>query len=431
MAGGPMRKVVFCITAASMLTIAILAPACKTPAKFEKESHIKKDRVVLKDVPLVIQKGKLDCGLASRAMLLRYYDNKISYEQSLYDSGACHSLAYKPGYLIFTDSAFAGDHKDFYWLADLYGLTFVPKRLELEQETGRAFGFPAQGWSRVLPAIVIVKDEQEAWNKFLDQICGYLEKGIPVQTSKSWLWKQVPPWFSGIPEEHLPGHHWMVVVGVDRRKGVVYIHSPWPTIGKTEMNINDFKRSIEAIPNQFRFLKYVTHVFLKSPFSGIEDRLKEVVERNKKKLRGDPRVYPESYVGWGFVFGLAGLRAFKEDLFPKNFRRIIKEMERRGITAYETTTWMGLCMYQYSFLSNFGAKYLKMIGKTDQEQRLLKKRHALYDRLHSSSLQLNSVFMASGNIAEKIVECEPTLEKMRKAIDEMIQSIEDYLSANP
>jgi hypothetical protein len=370
-------------------------------------------------------------------MLLRYYDNKISYEQSVYDSGACHGLIYKPGDLSFRNLGFVGGHEDFYWLADLYGLSFVPKRVELEQETGLAFT-PGAEFGRAFPAaIVIVKDEKEAWNKFIEQICDYLEKGVPVQTSRAWM-PLLGPWWSGIPKEHRPGNHWIVVVGVDKSKGVVYIHSPWPKgpqragadpwVGMTQMGLEDFKRSIEA--NGYPSLKYLTHVFLKTPFSGIEDREKAVGERNQKRLRGDASVYSKSYVGQGFVFGLAGLRAFKEDLSPENFRRIMEEKELWGITAIERTTWMSLFMYQYSFLSNLGANYLKAIGKTNQEQKLLKKLHTLYDRLRGSSEKLNSVFRRSKSMTKAIVKCEPILEEMRKTTAEIIQSIEDYLSAN-
>lgn len=386
------------------------------------EKPVTKDRVVLENVPILIQRGLLDCGYTSRAMLLKYHDNRISYEQSVYDSGASHGLVYKPGDLSFRDLGFVGWHKDFYWLAALYGVTFVPTRIAVQQEAlyGR----------QVFQATVIARDEEEAWNEYIDRISYYLEKGVPVQTSKSWKPFPLGPWWSGIPEEHRAGNHWMVIVGVDRTKGVVYIHSPWPTIGKIQMKLEDFRKSIEA--NQFPYLKYVIHVFLKAPLYGIEEKEKAVRERNHKRLRGEPDVYYlELRVAQGYVFGLRALQAFKQDLSLENFGRIIREKERRGITAAETTTWISLFMYQHSFLSKLGAEYLKSTGRESQEQKLLDTLHKSYDELHIYSEKLGSVFKSSKNTTEALTQCEPILEGMRMVITEMIKAVHDYIRANP
>ena len=368
-----------------------------------KETPIIRQRIVLGNVPLVVQRGELDCGLASRAMLLRYYDDTISYEQSLYDSGACHGFVYKPGHLSFVDLGFISWHKDFDWLATLYGLTFEPRAVTFE-------------------------GDEEAWEEFIHRVCDYLDRGVPVLTAKSWYGYVLGSWWGGIPTENRPCNHYVVITGVDRIKGVVYIHSPWPTLGKLGLTKEDFKTSIEHI--RYPHLRYLTMVFLPAGLSGIEDREKAVRERNQRKLSGDARVYYEGGGFWGCVFGLKGLEAFREDLRPENLSRIIEEKERRGTTAAETVTWVSLFMYQHSFLSNLGAEYLEGIGKTNEEQKMLKSLHKSYDRLHNSSEKLESVFKSSKGTEAGTVECELILEGMTKIITEMIQCVEDYLEAD-
>lgn len=364
--------------------------------------HVVEDRVLLENVPLVIQRGHLDCCLASRAMLLKYYKNEITYEQSLYESGACHGLVYKPRHLSFGDLGFISWYEDFYWLATLYGLTFEPRE-------------------------ATSKGEEEAWNEFIDRICKYLKRGVPVQIHKSWYPLSYPqaPWWGAIPLEHAPYSHGIVVVGVDRSKGVVYIHSPWPTIGKMEMTLQDLKTSIEFLGHPH--LRYSTMTFLRTPLSGIAHREWVVKERNLSKLRGDPNVYYEWFVRQGYTFGMKALEAWSEDLHPENFFKIIEEKERRGITAAETVTWISLFMYQHSFLSNLGAEYLKGMGKTSQEQNMLENLHTSYDTLHTLAEELELVFESSEGTNEAMLECEPILEEMRKVITEMIEYVKDYL----
>jgi len=211
----------------------LFAFGCHYPIKNISEEG----RIILKGVPLIIQKRDLDCSMTSRAMLLKFFNNQISYEKTLYESGACHAFIYIPGYLRFMDLGFNGGFMvDFKWLGDLYGLKFTMQRIAVEGEREIIF-------FREAPT-EIVKGEGEAWIRYLELLEYYLRKGVPVQTSKSWKPSPLGSWWDGILEKNRPGNHWITITGLDRVKGYVYINSPWPTLGKIVMGLEDFKKSI-------------------------------------------------------------------------------------------------------------------------------------------------------------------------------------------
>jgi len=107
------------------------------------------------------------------------------------------------------------------------------------------------------------------------------------------------------------------------------------------------------------FLRYRIHVYERINSSKIDNPEKATKERNQKKLRGEKSVYSELHAIHGGKFGIEGLKAFREDLFPEKFWNIVGLYEKRGLSALEIVVWMNLFMYQYSFLTKMGADYLK------------------------------------------------------------------------
>lgn len=402
-----------------LFTISVFLCTCHPHIEGRKSTEEEKS-LVLKKVPLITQKGDLDCGLASRAMLLKYFDDNITYEQTIYESGACHGFLYRPLHLRFFDLGFNGSSfvEDYKWLGKIHGLNFTHHRIGIKGET---FFYKE-------PPTEIVEGEKEAWNRYLEILEYYLKKGVPVQTSKSWKPTPLGSWWDGIPEKHRPGNHFMVVTGLDRKKGIVYINSSWPTLGKIIMGIEDFRKSIEI--QDWPILKYWIRVFEKVDSSKVIVSKNEIKERNLRKLKGEIDVYSPYHAELGAVFGLNGLKYFKEDLRPEKFWEIIENWERIGISRLEIIVGINLFMYQYSFLTKMGTKYLKNQDPSDNEYILFTRLHSSYEGLRILSEKMKNYFKTSENIPKLKAKCNPILEKMRKEVDEIIISTTQYLETN-
>ena len=68
-----------------------------------KPASIKTDKIIiLENVPYINQLGRLDCGFASRAMLLEYFKKNFDstvYPKSMYECASPYSFVYSPNIL--------------------------------------------------------------------------------------------------------------------------------------------------------------------------------------------------------------------------------------------------------------------------------------------------------------------------------------------
>ncbi|GAI25265.1 unnamed protein product, partial [marine sediment metagenome] len=126
--------------------------------------------------------------------------------------------------------------------------------------------------------------------------------------------------------ENRPEMHYIVVVGLDKSEGVIYVNDPWPgNEPYKEMSLEGFRRLVEALGTE---LKYLSIGFTRNDVPGKdENRIEEMVkQRSLKKLRGDHAVYDKAprYR----LYGLKGLEAFKDDLAPTKFAGIMRAKAR-------------------------------------------------------------------------------------------------------
>ncbi|MBA7649001.1 hypothetical protein ES703_56793 [subsurface metagenome] len=392
-----------------------VAPPAPTEDVYSKTEEHRTDEdftrdktgIVLENVPLVCQEGWLDCGLTSRAMLLGYFDTSITYHKSMYYSGNCYGFGYYPNtlYLGFP----CEEEEDYEWLASLYGLSY----------------------ERIVPAKT--PNKEDAWDEYIDRIWSYLQEGVPVQTCWSWSGREEggkiytrggfrPYWWEGITRENRPEMHYIVVVGLDKSEGVIYLNDPWPgNEPYKEMSLAGFRGLVETLGTE---LRYLTIGFTRNDVPGKdENRIEEMVkQRSPKKLRGDPAVYDKAprYR----LYGLKGLEAFKDDLAPTKFAGIMRAKARLAtqgqvLRPIETVTYLNLHLYQYSFITSVSAEYLKATGETEA-WRWLSNLHTLYEKLYVSSGKLVSIFKSSQDLDEALPKCAGTLSEMSGILDEII-----------
>lgn len=381
-----------------------------------KPVSIKTDKIIiLENVPYISQIGRLDCGFASRAMLLNYFDKNFdsaSYPKSMYETASCYSFVYYPATLILPYGGRIDD--EYEWLASLYGLSY----------------------KRIVPREL--SDSQDAWNEYINRIWGYLQEGIPVQTTISWpeakeekgklyiLSEFRPFWWEGITKKNRPQIHQIVVVGLDKSKGVIYVNSPWGWLGMgkyMEIGLGTFKELIKNVPLHTR---YCTRVFRRSNASRKDEGLKEklINQRIVKKLKGDPEVYdkPALYR----LYGLEGVKALKNDLRPIRFSEILKiRMQKEGISPAEALIYLNLGLYQYSFKASIVAEYLEIIGKME-EGGWTSNLHILYEKLYILNGKLVVIFKSYPDFEQALKKSKPILEEMRRILDESIYFIQRY-----
>ena len=384
----------------------------------KKPASIKTDKIIiLENVPYISQLGRLDCGFASRAMLLEYFKNNfdsIAYPKSMYECASPYSFVYSPNQLILPYGGWYDN--EYEWLAYLYGLTY----------------------KRIMP--VKASNKEDAWNEYLKRIWGYLRGGIPVQTAISWpgakevkgklyiLSEFRPFWWEGITKKYRPQMHQVVIVGLDKSKGVIYINDPWGWLGRgkyMEMDLSFFRKVVEKVPLRIR---YYTRVFQRSKGMPLEEGLKEelIRQRIEKELRGDPRVYDKPAPR--YLYGLQGLKAFKKDLETGAFVKILKKrMQMQKISPLEVILFLNLGLYQQSFKASIAAEYLAVVDDIPGFKRV-SNLHALYEKLYSSNEELVSVFKSFPDIELGLEKSELILKGMRKTIDELIGLAQTYLT---
>lgn len=159
-----------------------------------------------------------------------------------------------------------------------------------------------------------------------------------------------------------------------------------------------------------------------------------VRDRIMKKLRGDPSVF-DTVEMWrahylnekfpGFQHGLKALKAFKNDLEPAEFKKILKGHTERQRKPLIVISWIDITVNHFSSLNAVSAEYLEEMGRMKEWEWLFKYR-ILYEKLRVSTAQLRSIFRSVENIDHGVEMSKPILKEMRQTVDEMISQVELY-----
>lgn len=354
-------------------------------------------------------------------MVLGSFEKSLSYPKSLYYSAAGYGFAYVPKTLWLETVAHWDDASN-QWLASLYGLSH----------------------ERVLPERTA--DEEKGWQEYINRIRKYLQKGSPVQIIKGWeakidkgqvfhaglemrtYWWEGAAWTSS---------HYFTAVGLDESAGTLYINDGalgWFGTGKySKIELEVLKKAISPLPPH---LKYVTITFKKEGGIRKDDNEIEALvrERVTKKLKGDPSVFDTAEM-WrayyrnekfpGFQHGMKALKAFKNDLEPAEFKKILKGHMERQRKPLVVISWVDITVNHFSSLTAVSAEYLEEIGRMKEWEWLYQYR-MLYEKLRVSTAKLRSIFRANENLDQAVETSTPILKEMRQAIDEMINHIELY-----
>jgi len=355
-------------------------------------------------------------------MVLGSFEKSITYPKSLYYSGSAYNFAYVPKGLWLETVAHWDDASN-QWLASLFGLSH----------------------ERVLPGKII--DEEKAWKEYINRIRQYLQQGSPVQVIKSWeakfekgevyhaglgmrtYWWEGAAWTSS---------HYFTAVGMDESEGVIYVNDAalgWFGTGRySKLELDFLKKTVQSLPP---YLKYVTITFKRNGGPRKDEKEIEnlVRERIIKKLKGDPSVY-DTVEMWrayyrnekfpGFQHGVKALKAFRNDLEPAEFKKILKGYEGRQQKPLVTISWMDINVNHMSSLTAVSAEYLEESGRMKEWAWLFKSR-MLYEKLRVSTAKLRSVFKSTEDLYQAVEMSAPILKEMRQTIDEMIDHVEHYL----
>jgi hypothetical protein len=355
-------------------------------------------------------------------MVLGSFERNLTYPQSLYYSAAGYGFAYVPKSLWLETVAHWDDASN-QFLASLYGLSH----------------------ERVLPEKE--GDEEKAWAEYIDRIKGYLQKGSPVQIVKGWearhekgqvvnvgtgmrtYWWEGAAWTSS---------HYFTAIGLDESEKALYINDGalgWFGIGRNfKLDLGTLKKAVQPLPPH---LKYVTITFKKGglPRKDGNEAEKLVRERIIRKLKGDSSVF-DTVETWrahyrfekfrGFQFGGKALKAFRDDLDPGEFKKILKAHAERQRKPSVVISWIDINVNHFSSLTAVSAEYLEEAGKMKEWEWLYQYR-MLYEKLRVSTAKLRSIFRSTENLDKAVEGSSPLLKDMRKTIDEMSNHVDLYL----
>lgn len=372
---------------------------------------------IVKNVPYICQQGRLDCGYVSCAMLFGHFDKKfdtLSYPKLVFESAGGYGFSYSPGVLNFPFTGWLDE--TFYWLSSLYGLVY----------------------ERIAP--VSISNKEEAWNDYINRIWDYLQKDIPVQTFRSWSTQELggrmytpeglrPFWWEGISKKHRPDKHALVIVGLDRSRGIVYVNDPgcgWFGMGRSEeIKLSRFRELTKPLPND---VKYYTRVFYpgRSAVVNESSKVAMIEQRIIKKIEGDPLVYDKETEY--FLYGLKGITALRDDLEIDKFSQILRNrLQKEGVLPREVIGYLSLGLYQYAYITAVTASYLDAVGNAVEFERM-SRLHALYEKLYALNWKLLSIFRPNSDFEEAVIRSGPVLEELRMALSELKSFFESYLA---
>jgi len=297
--------------------------------------------------------GAIDCGVAGTAMLINNFYPEISYSEIVYSVffpifSYFGSLSSPAGWVWDMDYEFFGK---------LYGLEYKSSLHEGN-----------------------VTDEQ--YEKYLNEIKGYIDRGIPVMVGG---WDLYYDDFYGSKLKELgmgPGQagHNIVVAGYDR--DYIYYLDPGAVVAKRDPAGNvTYKQSYEnfkmAVTSKWK-LVYFVYEKVSKPLPE-EERLKLVEQRNRDKFYGKKDVYDLNLsinkASFPYSkFGFEAFEALKEDLIEENFSKISSQRKEYSKKNF-LFSMLGVGSTRYVFYNNawateWGSKYLREIGRIEDADKM-------------------------------------------------------------
>jgi hypothetical protein len=358
-------------------------------------------------------------------MVLGSVDKSITYPKSIYYSAQPYGFGYFENGLMIEPPSW--DDETNRWLASLFGLKY----------------------ERIIPPRNV--DPDKAWSDYLNRLETALKAGYAVQTCRGWMAVKEEGgkitsemggrlfWWEGLSKRHRPNMHYFTIIGIDRSQGKVYFHDPvfgWYGWGKdVSVHIESLRRAVERAPWQHR---YITVAFKPAdkPAKTEEEMQRLLHERIIKKIEGDPSVYNamdmwRSFFGLekltrNFLHGIRGLEAFRRDLQPERFKRILAlKLQRRKMQPASVVSWIDLNVYHRAWVTLIGAEYLEEAGQMEEWQWLFRL-HMLYEQMWVSTSKLRSIFKVTNDVDAAMPRVRPVLMNMQRTIDEMIHHFQLY-----
>jgi len=359
-------------------------------------------------------------------MVLGSINKDITYTKSVYFSAQPYGFGYFENGLMIEPPSW--DDEANQWLASLFGLKY----------------------ERIVPSKNI--DPDKAWNDYLHRIETALKAGNAVQTCRGWMGASEEGgkiiskiggrlfWWEGLSKKHRPDMHYFTIIGIDRSQDEIYLHDPvlgWYGWGKdVSASGKMLRKAVERTPWQHR---YITITFKPSdrPAKSDAERRRLLKKRIVKKIKGDSSVY-NSVEMWraffgmkrldkNFIHGIHGLKAFKKDLQPERFRKILAlKLQKRRMQPASVVSWIDLAMYHKAWVALIGAEYLEETGQIDEWQWLFRL-HILYEKMWMATSKLRSIFKKTNNVESAMPMVRPLLIDMQKTVDEIINHFQLYL----
>jgi hypothetical protein len=144
-------------------------------------------------------------------------------------------------------------------------------------------------------------------------------------------------------------------------------------------------------------------------------------ERIEKKAKGNLEVYD---VMAGGKYGVDALVAFREDLEPERFSRILKErMLQEDFHPLEVITQLNMGVYQYYHVTYITADYLEAARKIKDWEWMFHL-HMSYGKLYILSQKLATIFRSGQDFEQSLTNSRPVLDEMREILAEIIKSME-------
>ncbi|MFH1100764.1 MAG: hypothetical protein V1726_01850 [Methanobacteriota archaeon] len=287
---------------------------------------------VIAGVPYVGQTTDYYCAYASCAMVLGYYGVNVSVEEVLYESGVGYALVYSPPTLPRLPVSCTGSCRwslDRLFLARLHGLNYSEWRSTAQMsEDDRWTAY----WIRVKENLSnnhpVITDVDPV---LLPSIRNAVRKELGV-TNTMWMrltnifWNNAP----------CNVYHSIVLVGFNETNQTVCFNDPsaglyhHPEEGTyVWMPLSTFKKAHHRlfVDTQYTpYLAYSVQVFTDTgdqPLNTTEI-YQQTLERNLKKLSGDPTVYDDHIINdWGCTtLGFHTVQALHQDFSPGLRNRI-------------------------------------------------------------------------------------------------------------
>jgi hypothetical protein len=359
--------------------------------------------------------GAIDCGVAGTAMLVNHFYPDISYGEIVYT--LCFPVFSYFGSL--SSQAGWAWNMDYEFLGKLYGLEYKSSSHEGN-----------------------VTDEQ--YEKYLNEIKGYIDRGIPVMVGG---WDLYYDDFYGprIKEMGMgPGQtgHNIVVVGYNRE--YIYYLDPGAVVSgraskeykeriapdqdkEVQMkNIGNvtYRQSYEnfkkAVTSKWK-LVYFVYEKISEPLPEPE-RLKLVEQRNRDKFYGKEEVYDLNYsinkVSFPYSkFGFEAFKVLKEDLKEENFSRILFQRKEHSKENF-LFSMMGVGSTKYLFYNNvwateWGSKYLEEIGRIEDAERMKE----MSMKFREGEVLFQQIFMDWDKNGLLTKDSKSALTELRRTID--------------